>query len=246
MRSPTRPSGSPPSRSSLFTDTIYVLTPQGKVVDLPRGRDAGRFRVRGAHGPRPSLPRRTRRRRDGAAPPCAQERRARRDHCGEAGRPVARLAQSGARLRRTATAPAPRSGSGSRRNSTRRRSPRAARSSSASSRARARPRSASTPWRRRRASREPTSSSRPSGATRSTRGRSVTAIKARRAARRAPGAGSAPEVVARQSKAAGAGSGILVVGVDRLLTGLARCCKPAPPDAHRGLRHARQGRDDPP
>ena len=24
-------------RSSLFTDSIYVLTPQGKVVDLPRG-----------------------------------------------------------------------------------------------------------------------------------------------------------------------------------------------------------------
>ena len=40
----------------------------------------------------------------------------------------------------------------------------------------------------------------------------------------------APEVATRQSKAAGAGSGILVVGVDRLLTGLARCCKPAPPD----------------
>ncbi|HKW81627.1 MAG TPA: bifunctional (p)ppGpp synthetase/guanosine-3',5'-bis(diphosphate) 3'-pyrophosphohydrolase, partial [Casimicrobiaceae bacterium] len=37
-------------------------------------------------------------------------------------------------------------------------------------------------------------------------------------------------VVARASKAAGAGSGILIVGVDRLLTGLARCCKPAPPD----------------
>ena len=36
--------------------------------------------------------------------------------------------------------------------------------------------------------------------------------------------------VARQSKAAGAGSGILVVGVDRLMTVLARCCKPAPPD----------------
>ncbi|MEP7182156.1 MAG: bifunctional (p)ppGpp synthetase/guanosine-3',5'-bis(diphosphate) 3'-pyrophosphohydrolase [Betaproteobacteria bacterium] len=35
----------------------------------------------------------------------------------------------------------------------------------------------------------------------------------------------------RQSKAAGAGSGILVVGVDRLMTNLARCCKPAPPDA---------------
>lgn len=34
----------------------------------------------------------------------------------------------------------------------------------------------------------------------------------------------------RQSRAAGSGKGILVVGVDRLLTGLARCCKPAPPD----------------
>ena len=40
----------------------------------------------------------------------------------------------------------------------------------------------------------------------------------------------APAVATRQSKASGAGSGILVVGVDRLLTGLARCCKPAPPD----------------
>jgi GTP pyrophosphokinase len=39
-----------------------------------------------------------------------------------------------------------------------------------------------------------------------------------------------PEVVMRQSRAAGSGHGILVVGVDRLLTGLARCCKPAPPD----------------
>ena len=39
-----------------------------------------------------------------------------------------------------------------------------------------------------------------------------------------------PEVLAKHSKAAGAGSGILVVGVDRLMTNLARCCKPAPPD----------------
>jgi GTP pyrophosphokinase len=38
------------------------------------------------------------------------------------------------------------------------------------------------------------------------------------------------DVVARESKAAGAGGGILVVGVDRLMTNLARCCKPAPPD----------------
>ena len=39
-----------------------------------------------------------------------------------------------------------------------------------------------------------------------------------------------PEVLAKQSKSTGAGSGILVVGVDHLMTGLARCCKPAPPD----------------
>jgi GTP pyrophosphokinase len=37
-------------------------------------------------------------------------------------------------------------------------------------------------------------------------------------------------VLARRSKAAGSGSGILVVGVDHLMTSLARCCKPAPPD----------------
>jgi GTP pyrophosphokinase len=39
----------------------------------------------------------------------------------------------------------------------------------------------------------------------------------------------------RQSKAAGAGSGILVLGVDRLMTVLAKCCKPAPPDAILGF-----------
>ena len=50
----------------------------------------------------------------------------------------------------------------------------------------------------------------------------------------------------RQSKAAGAGSGISVLGVDRLMTVLARCCKPAPPGRHRRLRHARQGGHDPP
>ena len=47
----------------------------------------------------------------------------------------------------------------------------------------------------------------------------------------APEPAPEPEIgVLRQSKAAGAGSGILVVGVDRLMTVLARCCKPAPPD----------------
>ena len=46
---------------------------------------------------------------------------------------------------------------------------------------------------------------------------------------------AAPEVQMRKSRAAGSGSGILVVGVDRLLTGLARCCKPAPPDPIAGF-----------
>ena len=39
-----------------------------------------------------------------------------------------------------------------------------------------------------------------------------------------------PALITRKSRAGGAGSGILVVGVDRLMTGLARCCKPATPD----------------
>ena len=46
----------------------------------------------------------------------------------------------------------------------------------------------------------------------------------------APAAEAPPEVTMRSSRAKGAGSGILIVGVDRLMTGLARCCKPAPPD----------------
>ena len=37
-------------------------------------------------------------------------------------------------------------------------------------------------------------------------------------------------LVARKSKAAPGGTGILIVGVDRLMTQLARCCKPVPPD----------------
>ena len=46
----------------------------------------------------------------------------------------------------------------------------------------------------------------------------------------------APEpVVAKKSKAEAGGSGILIVGVDRLLTQLARCCKPAPPDGIMGF-----------
>jgi hypothetical protein len=53
-------------KSSLFTDTIYVLTPQGKVVDLPRGSTPVDSRTRCTRASA-SLSRRARRRRDGPA-----------------------------------------------------------------------------------------------------------------------------------------------------------------------------------
>jgi GTP pyrophosphokinase len=63
-----------------------------------------------------------------------------------------------------------------------------------------------------------------------------TAIKATVAPTPAADAGGAGDgLVMRASKASGSGSGILVVGVDRLMTGLARCCKPAPPDPIAGF-----------
>jgi len=42
--------------------------------------------------------------------------------------------------------------------------------------------------------------------------------------------GPPDEVVARKSRARGAAGGVLIVGMDRLMTQLARCCRPAPPD----------------
>jgi len=44
-----------------------------------------------------------------------------------------------------------------------------------------------------------------------------------------------PSVAPKKRKAAAADSGILVVGMDRLLTQLAKCCKPVPPDPIRGF-----------
>jgi GTP pyrophosphokinase len=62
------------------------------------------------------------------------------------------------------------------------------------------------------------------------------AIKAAVAPAPEPAASGAPDgLVMRAPKATGSGSGILVVGVDRLMTGLARCCKPAPPDPIAGF-----------
>ncbi len=45
----------------------------------------------------------------------------------------------------------------------------------------------------------------------------------------------APPAPARKGKAKAGDGGILVVGMDRLLTQIARCCKPVPPDAIRGF-----------
>ncbi|MBX3676483.1 MAG: bifunctional (p)ppGpp synthetase/guanosine-3',5'-bis(diphosphate) 3'-pyrophosphohydrolase [Rhodocyclaceae bacterium] len=39
-----------------------------------------------------------------------------------------------------------------------------------------------------------------------------------------------PELQTRRSKAAASGNRVLIVGVDKLMTQLGRCCKPAPPD----------------
>ncbi len=44
----------------------------------------------------------------------------------------------------------------------------------------------------------------------------------------------APEFVPRKSKAGGKNDGVLIVGTDKLLTQLGRCCKPAPPDLIQG------------
>jgi GTP pyrophosphokinase len=45
---------------------------------------------------------------------------------------------------------------------------------------------------------------------------------------------AAPEFVPRKSKASGKNDGVLIVGMDKLLTQLGRCCKPAPPDLIQG------------
>jgi len=64
-------------------------------------------------------------------------------------------------------------------------------------------------------------------------GREEVGARALQIALRGPAEAQAPaeEVVTKKSKSGGAGGGILFVGVDRLMTQLARCCKPVPPDA---------------
>ena len=219
-------------KSSLFTDTIYVLTPQGKVVDLPRGATPVDF----AYAVHTSLGHRCRGARvDGAMVPLnhvAEERPARRDRRGQAG------------WARRATGSTPELGYA---HSHRARSQGAAVVQGAAARGNAGPgprdRRARTAARRRdggesrrgggarRDSPRPRSSTSPSGARELNMRQIQTAIRAVAQPAAAPKPRPTPaDVLARQSRAAGAGSGILVVGVDRLMTNLARCCKPAPPD----------------
>jgi GTP pyrophosphokinase len=51
----------------------------------------------------------------------------------------------------------------------------------------------------------------------------------------APAADALPEIQTRRSRASSGGSDVLIVGVDKLLTQLGRCCKPAPPDSIAGF-----------
>jgi GTP pyrophosphokinase len=56
------------------------------------------------------------------------------------------------------------------------------------------------------------------------------------ALRGTPASGAEPEsLLPGKSKADAKGSGILIVGMDKLLTQLAKCCRPAPPDAIAGF-----------
>ena len=230
-RSPTPAKWLAAFKSSLFTDSIYVLTPQGKVVDLPQGSTPIDF----AYAVHTSLGHRCRgaqrRRPDGAARLRAAQRPAGRDRRGQAGRPVARLAQPRPRLRaqpsRARQGAAVVQGAAARARPSRR----AARWSSASSRASARPRSSSTRSRAK-AGFAKTDDFFAAFARDEINSRQVQAAIRRVAQPAARRRGRRPSRRSSCGRAAppAAGSGILVVGVDRLMTGLARCCKPAPPD----------------
>ncbi|MBL8225333.1 MAG: bifunctional (p)ppGpp synthetase/guanosine-3',5'-bis(diphosphate) 3'-pyrophosphohydrolase [Chromatiales bacterium] len=68
-------------------------------------------------------------------------------------------------------------------------------------------------------------------------GRETIGAKALQQALRGPAEApaEAPAVVPRKSQAAGPAEGVLFVGVDRLMTQLAGCCKPLPPDPITGF-----------
>ena len=85
-------------RQEAELDDLYVLTPQGKVIDLPAGSTPIDFAY-ALHSDLGHRCRGARRRAHRQARHAARERPARRDRRGEERRPVARLAQPRARLR---------------------------------------------------------------------------------------------------------------------------------------------------
>ena len=218
-------------KQSLFTDTIYVLTPQGKVVDLPAGATPVDFayavhtnlghRCRGAKVDGHMVPLNT---------PLANGQRVEMLAAKQGGpsrdwlNPELGYVHEPSRAREGAQVV-----QGAGRTTRRVAQGRAARRA----RARAHGRLGAEPRRARREGglREARRAVR--GRTRATRSTCASSSSRSRRPRRrspAPTADGTDGVVTRASKAAGSGSGILVVGVDRLMTGLARCCKPAPPD----------------
>ena len=218
--------------SDLFTDAIYVMTPQGKVIDLPRGLHAGRLRVHG----HTELGHRCRGAKvDGQMVPL-NYRLASGERVeivtGKQGGPSRDWLNAELGYLATATAPAPKSASGSRRSSTRRRSRRAVRWSSASSRASARPRSPRT------SSRVGLSSAgapfRPdSGGT-----EPGPPVRSRALHRPNPLPDLPASNQACESPRSGRSPGRQVDGVGDLPTTLARCCAPGASAIHPRLPHA--------
>ena len=226
-----------------FDDRIYVFTPQAAVVELPARRDADRLRLRGAHRPRPPLPRRQGRRRDGAAEHAAARagRRSRSSPPRSGGPSLDWLnpelgylqsPRSKAKVRAWFNALRARQ----------RPSRAAARRSRSCCSAKAGRRSSSTTWRRSSAFAAPTRCSRSSARTSSrcaTSRRCCGRAEPQRRRRR----GIALQAVARD---ASAGGGVLVVGVESLLTSAGALLPAGAARRDRRLRHARQGRRGPP
>ena len=213
----------------LADDTIYVLTPQGKVIDLPAGSTPIDFAY-ALHSDLGHRCRGARRRAHRQARHAARERPARRDRGREERRPVARLAQPRARLREErarAQDPAVVQRQGARRDGGCR--PRRGREGAAP-----RGRYAGEPG-------GPRGEARFRQARRAFRRGRARRGQSEAAADRLEGAAPAAPEVKKARKAPSAKAAMLVVGMGGLATQLARCCKPVPPDSIRGFVTREQG-----
>ncbi len=222
--------------TSLDDDHIYVLTPQARCDRAAARRDGRRFCLSPAQRAGAPLPRRARRRRDGAAQHAAGERADGGDRRGQGGRALARLVEPAARL------PAERPGAAEgaclvqpdRPAGNHHARPRAGGKDLA-----ARGQDLGEP-------RQPGRAAWVQGARGAVRGGRqgrvqpaqyrAGAVRCAAARARDRGARAVREAQQRGASVAhGASTGVLVVGVDALLTQLARCCRPAPPDPISGF-----------